>query len=172
MSNKAHELRIYKSFDENLSDDIFENSNINNNTNRPRLTTKTSFRPDKNYVTIHQGFLTKQGGAIKSWRKRFFTLRANNVLYYYRDVNKDPQGEIDLKDHNLSIRPGVLEDGCWSKIPLERTIVVETANRKYYLFSETVIEAVSWLEMLKDVTSKPNVPTNKAKSSTLPGMFE
>ena len=75
-------------------------------------------------------------------------------------MSKDPQGEIDLKDESLNIRRGTCEDGCWSKIPLERTIVVETTNRKYYLFSETVIEAVSWLGMLRDVTSKQNCQTH------------
>ena len=28
-------------------------------------------------------------------------------------------------------------------------MVVETTNRKYYLFSETVTEAVNWLGMIK-----------------------
>ena len=171
MSNTANVLKVSRSFEEKSTDDHTENNNNNNYTNRSRFYTKTSYRLDKNFLPIHQGFLTKQGGAIKSWRKRFFTLRTNNVLYYYRDVSKDPQGEIDLKDESLNIRGGTCEDGCWSKIPLERTIVVETTNRKYYLFSETVIEAVSWLGMLRDVTSKQNCQTHKAKSSTLPGML-
>ena len=174
MSNTANELKVSRSFEEKSTDDNTENNNNNNNnyTNRSKFYTKTSYRLDKNFLPIHQGFLTKQGGAIKSWRKRFFTLRTNNVLYYYRDVSKDPQGEIDLKDESLNIRRGICEDVCWSKIPLERTIVVETTNRKYYLFSETVMEAVSWLGMLRDVTSKQNCETHKSKSSTLPGMLE
>ena len=34
------------------------------------------------------------------------------------------RGEIDLKDESLNVRKGTCEDGCWSKIPLGRTIVV------------------------------------------------
>ena len=34
------------------------------------------------------------------------------------------------------------------------------------------MEAVSWLGMLRDVTSKQNCETHKSKSSTLPGMLE
>lgn len=170
MSSKANELQVSKSFEEKANDETIENNN--NNTNKSKLCQKPSYRPDKIHAPIHQGFLTKQGGAIKSWRRRFFTLRANNVLYYYKDVNKDPQGEIDLRDGTLRIRQGVCEDGCWYKIPLERTIVVETANRKYYLFSETVIEAVSWLEMLKEATNTQAIHTQKTKSSTLPGTLQ
>ena len=125
---------------------------------------------DKLFQSIHHGFLTKQGGNIKNWKKRFFTLRTNKVLYYYRDINKDPQGEIDLNEPSFEIREGTCEDGCWSKIPLERTMVLVTRVRRYYLYSETVHEADKWIETIREVTRKPTIWETKAKKSyTLPG---
>ena len=124
----------------------------------------------KSFQTIHQGFLTKQGGNIKNWKKRFFTLRTNQVLYYYRDIAKDPLGEIDLNDSNFSIREGTLEDGCWSKISLDRCMVMVTKLRKYYLYSETIHETDKWIETIREAIHKPISWENKNKKSfTLPG---
>merc|ERR1711934_324308 len=47
--------------------------------------------PDKD------GFLTKQGGSIKTWKKRWFVLKGD-TLYYFK-TQKDPEqtGEIKLE---------------------------------------------------------------------------
>eukprot|EP01094_Clydonella_sp_ATCC50884_P021102 TRINITY_DN4557_c0_g1_i1.p1 TRINITY_DN4557_c0_g1~~TRINITY_DN4557_c0_g1_i1.p1 ORF type:complete len:923 (+),score=331.36 TRINITY_DN4557_c0_g1_i1:136-2904(+) len=44
-----------------------------------------------------KGYLTKQGGRIKTWKKRWFVL-TNNCLYYFREkADKDPCGIIPLE---------------------------------------------------------------------------
>ena len=54
------------------------------------------FNPD------HQGYLTKEGGKHKSWRKRWFIL-ADNCLYYFKSPSdKEPLGIIPLE--NLEVR--------------------------------------------------------------------
>lgn len=34
---------------------------------------------------IHSGWMTKQGGLIKNWKKRWFVLRSTGALDYYLD---------------------------------------------------------------------------------------
>ena len=42
------------------------------------------------------GHLTKQGGGIKTWRKRYFVCD-NGWVFYYKDMkDKEPRGVIDL----------------------------------------------------------------------------
>ena len=42
---------------------------------------------------IKCGWLKKQGGVVKSWRKRWFTLKGDQLYYYIsEDENKSPQG--------------------------------------------------------------------------------
>ncbi len=56
----------------------------------------TFFNPERS------GYLTKEGGGHKSWRKRWFTL-CNNCLYYFeKPEDLKPKGTIPLE--NLIVR--------------------------------------------------------------------
>lgn len=54
------------------------------------------FNPD------HQGYLTKEGGKHKSWRKRWFILTDNCLYYFKSPSDKEPLGIIPLE--NLEVR--------------------------------------------------------------------
>lgn len=54
------------------------------------------FNPD------YQGYLTKEGGKHKSWRKRWFILTDNCLYYFKSPSDKEPRGIIPLV--NLEIR--------------------------------------------------------------------
>ncbi|KAL5473939.1 hypothetical protein EMCRGX_G028508 [Ephydatia muelleri] len=58
--------------------------------------TEVFFNPD------YKGWLTKEGGKHKSWRKRWFILTDNCLYYFKTPVEKEPQGIIPLE--NLEIR--------------------------------------------------------------------
>lgn len=58
--------------------------------------TRTFFNPDR------EGWLIKEGGLHKSWRKRYFILK-DNCLYYFKNVgDREPRGIIPLE--NLQVR--------------------------------------------------------------------
>jgi len=47
---------------------------------------------------LRQGFMLKEGGGIKSWKRRWFVLR-HNILYYYKDPQDiKSQGVVPLQD--------------------------------------------------------------------------
>lgn len=56
----------------------------------------TFFNPDK------EGWLWKQGGRYKSWKRRWFILNDNCLYYFEFTTDKEPRGIIPLE--NISIR--------------------------------------------------------------------
>merc|ERR1712000_116233 len=51
----------------------------------------------------HKGFLTKQGGRIKTWKTRYFVV-SDSCLYYFKNQReKEPLGIIPLE--NVDVRP-------------------------------------------------------------------
>lgn len=53
---------------------------------------------ERNSQVVKAGYLTKQGGGFKSWKKRFFVLRKDNLLSYYTEEGDVvPLGTIDLE---------------------------------------------------------------------------
>ena len=57
---------------------------------------KLFFQPDK------EGWLLKQGGRVKTWKKRWFVLSDNCLYYFWKVSDKEPKGIIPLE--NLKIR--------------------------------------------------------------------
>lgn len=60
-----------------------------------------------------KGWLTKQGGKIKSWKKRWFVLTENCLFYFKNETDKEPCGII----------------------PLENVIIHRLESKKKYMFT-------------------------------------
>ncbi|XP_070579908.1 cytohesin-1-like isoform X1 [Ptychodera flava] len=58
--------------------------------------THTFFNPDK------EGWLLKQGGRVKNWKRRWFILTDNCLYYFEYTTDKEPRGIIPLE--NLSVK--------------------------------------------------------------------
>ncbi|XP_043212870.1 cytohesin-2-like isoform X1 [Amphibalanus amphitrite] len=56
----------------------------------------TFFNPDK------EGWLSKQGGRVKSWKRRWFILNDNCLYYFEYTTDKEPRGIIPLE--NIQVR--------------------------------------------------------------------
>lgn len=76
----------------------------------------TFFNPDK------EGWLWKQGGRYKSWKRRWFILNDNCLYYFEFTTDKEPRGIIPLENIMVSgrgiyfyvIRPArVCACCCW-----------------------------------------------------------
>ena len=57
----------------------------------------TFFNPDK------EGWLWKQGGRYKSWKRRWFILNDNCLYYFEFTTDKEPRGIIPLE--NIKVTP-------------------------------------------------------------------
>ena len=77
-------------------------------------------------------------------------LRSDMTLSYYKDAAKPPLGVISLKDPSIAVRMGQRADCNWPKnCRLERSLVLTTTKRRFYLFAESVEEAQEWLSHLQ-----------------------
>ena len=121
---------------------------------------------------VHQGILHKLGGNVKSWTKRWMILKKDNVLYYYKDPTKSPQGSIPLSDHMFHAKEGRERDLNWPKVVgIERTIVIRTSYRIYYMYADNQKEAAEWIERLQsaaDNISGKKVTKRPDSKSSLP----
>ena len=50
----------------------------------------------------HKGFLTKQGGRIKTWKRRWFVVSDSCLYYFKSEKDKEPLGIIPLE--NVDVR--------------------------------------------------------------------
>lgn len=90
--------------------------------------------PDKD------GFLTKQGGAIKTWKKRWFVLKGD-TLYYFK-TQKDPEqtGEIKL-EATSACQPEQKKKGKYY-------FSVGTPARVYLMFSDSEETMKQWVDKI------------------------
>jgi len=95
-----------------------------------------------NLTVIRKGYMVKQGGRIKTWKKRWFVLDSSK-LTYYRDMNEiNPLGTISLQ-----VCEGVLEDATTKK----NCFMVVTKARTYKMTAPTRHEMAEWMVSVKNV---------------------
>jgi RAC serine/threonine-protein kinase len=92
------------------------------------------------------GFLTKEGGKFKTWKKRWCVLK-NNVIYYSKKQNSGELGIIRL--HGVSVDQVQVSNRKGRKNLFE----IHTPNRIYYLQAESEQDMQSWMEVTKQSIS-------------------
>jgi len=95
-----------------------------------------------------QGFLVKEGGNIKTWRKRWCVLKAGSV-YYHKKQNGNELGIIHLANVTL-VRPS-------QRKGKKHCFEIWTPERTYYMCATSDNDRDSWIEAL-----------NSAKKATEP----
>lgn len=88
------------------------------------------------------GYLVKEGGKFKTWKKRWCVLK-NNVIYYSKKQNSGELGTIRLQ--------GVIADGISASTKRKKPFCFEvpTAARTYYLCAENEKERSDWIDVCK-----------------------
>ncbi|XP_046854852.1 cytohesin-1-like isoform X2 [Xenia sp. Carnegie-2017] len=118
--------------------------------------TRTFFNPDS------EGYLTKEGGVHKNWKRRYFILK-DNCLYYFKEFkDKEPRGIIPLE--NLQVREinNDKKPFCFQISASEETggmikacktdsegKVVEGRHESYKISCETEEERAKWMECIR-----------------------
>ncbi|GAM28828.1 hypothetical protein SAMD00019534_120040 [Acytostelium subglobosum LB1] len=91
-----------------------------------------------------QGFLTKEGGSIKTWRKRWCVLK-NGSIYYSKNANSCELGTIHLKNVTNVVQ---------SQRKKKNLFEVETPDRTYYMKATSPDEMQSWINILNKTLAK------------------
>ncbi|XP_036360051.1 pleckstrin homology domain-containing family H member 1 isoform X3 [Octopus sinensis] len=91
------------------------------------------------------GYLSKLGGKVKMWKRKWFVLR-NGALYYYKsqhDVLRKPQGHIRL-DMQTKI----------NKSQGQLTFEVTNSKKTYYLTADSAMEVDRWVRLINKVVKR------------------
>ncbi|XP_070533256.1 uncharacterized protein [Ptychodera flava] len=97
---------------------------------------------------IISGYLMKQGGTgLKLWRKRYFVLKHDNCLYYYKtDKEKEPVGAIVLPNYTVT---KVYDKNFTFKL-------MKYGAKTYYLHASNEDEMNRWAGALTEATNPQN----------------
>jgi hypothetical protein len=111
---------------------------------------------------LHQGFLTKQGQRVKSWRRCWFVVEPNGRVSYYNspDVGSEAyarkKGAKELGWFDLGTATAVILGGmCTSCVypskarPLSFGVVTRT--RSLYLYADSRDDLVKWLNIFRQL---------------------
>ncbi|OHT11416.1 AGC family protein kinase [Tritrichomonas foetus] len=99
---------------------------------------------------IKEGWMTKQGGIIKTWKKRWFVLNGD-ILHYYLKPGGREKGQINITDAKIiDTAPECRKQPAFKiNIPGIRT---------YYIISDSMNDVKDWIETLETVrVGKSNV---------------
>ncbi|KAL4238975.1 Pleckstrin y domain-containing H member 2 [Mactra antiquata] len=101
---------------------------------------------DNKHDTLDKcGYLSKLGGKVKTWKKRWFVLRGSELFYYksQHDMLKKPQGCIKFNDQTKI-----------SRTHGELTFEIIHNKRTYYLSADTFTETDRWVRVLQKVLKR------------------
>lgn len=95
---------------------------------------------EKTGLENKDGFLTKRGGNVKTWKIRWFTLRGYELKYYDEPSNDRPLYTLDLK-HCKS----VVED---SSVGKPHCFGIQMPERTYQIYCISEAEKIAWMNAI------------------------
>lgn len=92
------------------------------------------------------GWLTKQGGSIKTWKRRYCVLKDNELWYYKNEVEaKEPQGKIVLDGYSVDEEVGKIKQPNAFRL-------YHPEARSFYISAESVKAKNAWMRVLRSST--------------------
>jgi len=97
-----------------------------------------------------EGWMTKQGGSIKTWKKRWFVLKGNKLYYFKGKTDDDAKGLIDLEADTL-----VRNESDNKKVNKKSANMLSIqaqgwkGRRCFYMFPDSHTEQIEWIEALR-----------------------
>jgi len=104
---------------------------------------------------VMEGWMMKQGGWMKSWSRRYFSLTRDQKLTYYEDKEKKKRkGDINLQ-HVTEVTTASYPDNCIVLIgkQLKRDFHIQTRTGK----------RKKWMDAIKNISSGRGMPKKKKK---------
>ncbi|XP_043917141.1 dual adapter for phosphotyrosine and 3-phosphotyrosine and 3-phosphoinositide [Protopterus annectens] len=103
--------------------------------------TEEDLVPNAPSLGTKEGYLTKQGGRVKTWKTRWFTLHRNELKYY-----KDKSATEPIRTLYLTECTGVQFDYSQERVNCFCLVFPE---RTFYLCAKTGAEADEWIKILR-----------------------
>jgi hypothetical protein len=87
----------------------------------------------------HDGWLTKQGGSIKTWKRRWFVLKGRQLYYFKGQSDAEETGLVELEPTSF-----VREEPAKSS-KRKYMLSIGTQKRVFYMYSEVKSETDAWV---------------------------
>lgn len=116
-----------------------------------------------------EGWLTKQGQKVKSWRERWFKLDALGYLHYYKGVNEvAPLDSLWLEGAEVKVEEGLKRAGFNFSVQL-----AHPKPRVLYLSARSADERREWMEaILVGTNNAQSMLSSSPTSSQRKNIFE
>ncbi|KCV69233.1 hypothetical protein H696_04650 [Fonticula alba] len=110
-----------------------------------------------NATNFKTGILTKQGGRIKTWKRRFFVLdKQNRMFYYFKNENetalKQAKGMVHLENYKIHCAVADTKREHSLKI-------VKPGARTYFLVADTAAICEDWRQVFIELGMSPDDDT-------------
>jgi len=93
------------------------------------------------------GFLTKQGGAIKTWKKRWFVLKGSKLWYFKSRTDLSAKGFIELEATTLDRDESANNKKKKTMFSIQARGL--KGRRVFMMYPETQQEAQEWIEAIR-----------------------
>jgi len=111
-------------------------------------------------VPEHEGWMTKQGGSVKSWKRRWFILKGPN-LYYFKASRPETemQGVIELTPTSF-VKPQ-------AKHGKSQAFAVGSQGQKrvFFMYADQDSESVSWMKSINAAIDRLKAAQNGGASA-------
>ncbi|GAA5805670.1 hypothetical protein EDC94DRAFT_549804 [Helicostylum pulchrum] len=108
-----------------------------------------------------EGWLYKQGDKYKTWNKRWFVLKTNNLFYFKSPKAVRMKGIINLKGYRIEVDESIHPGKYCFKVQHER-------ERTFYFYTDFEKSMKEWLKALMKATIARDFATPVMSSSTIP----
>ena len=92
-------------------------------------------------ISCKEGYLIKQGGRVKNWKKRWFVVQNDHMAYYENKDSTKPQKVWDLKTL-LNVK----ECACENK---RNTFCLMFVDRTMFCVADTPIKMEEWISFFQ-----------------------
>ncbi|XP_040581773.1 uncharacterized protein CG43867 isoform X4 [Lepeophtheirus salmonis] len=136
--------KLDTSFDSDLSNDYAIPPDASGGVNS-HMSTLERDSPRREKSLEKSGYLTKLGGKIKSWKRRYFVLKSGALSYWksQHDTHRKPQGLISL-DESCRV----------SRNQGSNTFEIATGSKTYYLTADNQPVMEDWVRVLQNVIQR------------------
>jgi len=102
-----------------------------------KISVKSLDPPDRD------GWLTKQGGSIKTWRRRWFVLKGKKLVYFKKQDDIEATGIIELEADSF------VKDEKDKDKKRRYMFSVGTSRRVFFIHADTESEMRQWIDSIK-----------------------
>ncbi|KAG2786612.1 hypothetical protein JG687_00009151 [Phytophthora cactorum] len=108
---------------------------------------QASLRPEESTPTM-QGWLYKQGGFVKNWKKRWFVAREGKMMYYHGMSDATPLGVVNLRRVTVEICEAHEVNARNKCLHFFKVVPPSAGQRTYFFGAQSEQDLVGWIHVL------------------------